>query len=473
MRNPQETRRARTTRRLAGVAALAMAFVAQHAGAVTLSPHGIGQALIYPYYTVNKNQDTLVSVTNTDDVGKAIQMRFREGYNGRDTLSFVLFLAAHDTWTASLSAAGEDQVRITTSDDSCTLPSFPPEGTNFRSAGYDGSGEIPADGGPTDFRRTREGFLEMIVGGDVVAGTATQAAITQRPNMYPPSCTIDAGSFVSDLEDSSGGIYGTSAIVDVANGTFFGYNADALAGLSPDVMFAAGNPYPGPTLADASSNDALHGVARAYVETSGGAVAPISYATGIDAVSAVFMADAIYNDYLVSDSLGAATDWVVTFPTKQFYVDSLYGNVPKPPFDHAFTNGGAEVAVTGSIFDREQTGFDFGESCEPQCYSSLMYQTNVVAIGGFAPDFTSRVLGSELDSLALAVNESGSAIMRLSDTSGARVLRGTLDLPNGQDLSLHGLPVTGFMVYNIVNANAAPGVLANYSGAFPHRRSVD
>jgi hypothetical protein len=28
------------------------------------------------------------------------------------------------------------------------------------------------------------------------------------------------------------------------------------------------------------------------------------------------------------------------------------------------------------------------------------------------------------------------------------------------------------MVYNIINANAAPGRLANYGGAFAHRASV-
>ena len=35
-----------------------------------------------------------------------------------------------------------------------------------------------------------------------------------------------------------------------------------------------------------------------------------------------------------------------------------------------------------------------------------------------------------------------------------------------------GLPATGFMVYNIINSNAQPGKLANYSGLFPHRASL-
>src|SRR3954462_8537006 len=110
MRKLFEIRRPHVAYRLAGAAALATSLLASNAGAVTLSPHGIGQALIYPYYTVNKNQDTLLSVTNASDVGKAIQVRFREGWNGRDALSFVLFLAAHDTWTGAVSANGEGAV---------------------------------------------------------------------------------------------------------------------------------------------------------------------------------------------------------------------------------------------------------------------------------------------------------------------------------------------------------------------------
>lgn len=35
--------------------ALAMLFVANFACAVTLNPRGVGQALVYPYYTVNNS----------------------------------------------------------------------------------------------------------------------------------------------------------------------------------------------------------------------------------------------------------------------------------------------------------------------------------------------------------------------------------------------------------------------------------
>ncbi|HKE47551.1 MAG TPA: hypothetical protein VKB52_05770, partial [Rhodanobacteraceae bacterium] len=41
--------------------------------AVTLNPRGIGQVLIYPYYTVNRGQDTLVSLVNTASIAKLVR----------------------------------------------------------------------------------------------------------------------------------------------------------------------------------------------------------------------------------------------------------------------------------------------------------------------------------------------------------------------------------------------------------------
>ena len=90
-----------TTAVVAGIAGVAG--FAGLANAVDLNPDGLGQVLIYPYYTVNKSQDTLFSVVNTTDIGKAVKVRFLEGYNSREVLDFNLFLSPHDVWTARVS----------------------------------------------------------------------------------------------------------------------------------------------------------------------------------------------------------------------------------------------------------------------------------------------------------------------------------------------------------------------------------
>jgi len=77
---------------LAGLAAFACL---QCAHAVYVAPDGIGQALIYPYYTANGDHDTLFSIVNPHgSPAKAVKVRFFEGRNGRRVLEFNLYLAA-------------------------------------------------------------------------------------------------------------------------------------------------------------------------------------------------------------------------------------------------------------------------------------------------------------------------------------------------------------------------------------------
>src|SRR3954470_21974481 len=81
-----------------------LAMLAASAGcahAVSLNANGMGQVLIYPYYTVNAGQQTLLTVVNTSGAGKALKVRFLEARNGRTVLDFHLFLSARDIWSAA------------------------------------------------------------------------------------------------------------------------------------------------------------------------------------------------------------------------------------------------------------------------------------------------------------------------------------------------------------------------------------
>jgi hypothetical protein len=167
-------------------AAFACFGLAQSAHAVMLDPRGLGQALVFPYYTVNAGQDTLLTVVNTSGVGKAVKVTFREGYNGRETLSFDLFLSAHDSWVGAVSAidgSAASGARLSSPDHSCVdyIPAFP---YPFSSAAYTGGIAGPGgagyakDSGPQTIDRTREGFIEMIEIGDIAPGSATDLATT-------------------------------------------------------------------------------------------------------------------------------------------------------------------------------------------------------------------------------------------------------------------------------------------------------
>ena len=128
---------------LAAAGMLGAAGVAQ---AVNVSADGLGNVLIYPYYTVRNDSNgnaynTLMSVVNTTASMKAVKVRFREGKNSAEVLDFNVFLSPFDVWTASITPGpvvnppgGQGGGQITTSDKSCTIPSFYTGGQPFSSS---------------------------------------------------------------------------------------------------------------------------------------------------------------------------------------------------------------------------------------------------------------------------------------------------------------------------------------------------
>ncbi len=186
------------------------------------------------------------------------------------------------------------------------------------------------------------------------------------------------------------------------------------------------------------------------------------------------MADAIYNEYLVAHSLGANTDWVVTLPTKSFYTDPVYGtSVPAAPFESIFAEGIAPAYVRGTAYDREEGTLDFGCEglCPPIATASLSYAVDVLPIeNAVTPALVSGVFGSTLTPFAIPpYGDDGQIALRFDDP--AQQLPGGINA-DGNEITLIGLPVTGYMAYNVINTNAQPGMLANYSGLFRHRSTT-
>ncbi|MES2932272.1 MAG: hypothetical protein V4805_02125 [Pseudomonadota bacterium] len=70
------------------VAALGAMGAMDTASAVNVNSNGLGQVLIYPYYSVRGGMDTYVSVVNTTASAKAVKVRFTEGKNSREVLDF-------------------------------------------------------------------------------------------------------------------------------------------------------------------------------------------------------------------------------------------------------------------------------------------------------------------------------------------------------------------------------------------------
>jgi len=468
---------------VAGIAGVAG--FASLANAIELNPDGLGQVLIYPYFTVNKGQDTLVSVVNTDAVnGKVVKVRFLEGYDSREVLDFNLFLSPNDVWTGTVSEVGNGG-GVKTDDRSCTFPKFT-QGTykGFLTYTFDGTINVK-DGGPTDLTRTREGYLEMIQMADVPPNTDLFATTLHHAGV--PECDTDLiGNSITgstEVVAPTGTLFGSGGIVNVHQGTFFGYNADAIDGFFTE-PHVTGSGDTRPSLQQYDNT-------VAYVFNNGALLSLDygAYVDGADAVSAVYQSDTIYNEYVTDSNIGATTDWVVTFPTKRFYVDPAYVGTAGPaiqPFNEVFDSA-SNVEVKVTQYDREE-GTIVPQDCDPSnptpgsdCDwspsppinvrpSSLPYEVNVISLLDADADGageTSGVLGSKLVFNIPPFASAGWIRMDMATgDGGSHVLR-----PAANGTQLRGLPATGFEVFNLINADVSGGVLANYSGLFRHRAS--
>lgn len=471
------------------VALAATLGAAASAHAVNVDQNGLGQVLLYPIYTAEEGNVTAVHVTNTTNAYKAVKVRFVEGMNSQEVLDFNLYLSPNDVWTGGVvqTATG---AALVTQDNSCTAGALATEGQPFVTFLFDGSFNVPntafqrADS-VSSAARTRVGHLEVIEMGEVdptlvlVPATGGASAVTagtairHGANGVPGNCDAvrsawnTGGVWLTDatagMRAPTGGLYGSSTVVNVEAGTEFGVEVTALANFSVNQIHAQ------PGDLDPSLNNSqltatfANGASRLYAE-------------GIDAVSAVLMKESIKNDFAYGAGLNAQTDFVVTFPTKVLYVNNggaVAGNVYTPaPALAPFTAGWnvdtskACETINVSYYDREertqQLSVNQISPRPPQAQGiALCYETNVFSIGD------SKVIGGEFVRTQLNLDSSfQTGWLNINLTGAGRQLR-----DDGGVVTHNGLPAIGFAATAIQNGDVG-GLLSNYAGAYTHKATA-
>jgi hypothetical protein len=476
---------------LAGIAGVAG--ISNMANAVYLNPDGLGSVLVYPYYTVNGGNATLITVVNTTDQGKAVKVRFLEAYNSREVLDFNLYMSPFDVWVAAVAPSGTG-AQLLTNDNSCTVPAIPHVGVPFRTSAFDGSiASQPKDGGPTSLLRTREGYVELIEMGTVTNDSqSTLDAITHGSSGVPSNCNQvvkawSGGGYwvqdaLTDISDPSGGLFGSGSVINVAEGTIAAYNAEAI-----DAFYAAA------TIATHTAPGSLAPSIKSATNTTSnvfanGTLVTTPYTDGVNAVSSLFMVDNVYNEYNVESGTNASTEWVVMFPTKRFYVDkpNLYaGTVAAKPFDVLFTSasGGTSCSPVGLQFwNREEatttTGVDFSPA-PTAAGTALCWEAQVVTFnqGGAASTVLGSTLQANIDLTSVGFANGWARIDFTTDSNG--IVDSNHELPVAYEAATGtataqagnvflGLPATGFSVIEYINGNVG-GALANYTGLYRHK----
>lgn len=402
----------RSTLALAVAAAAGIGCVTS-VSAVNLSDTGLGEVGIVPYYTVRNGFDTNISVVNTsNEYVVAFKIRFRELENSRDARDFNVFLSPNDVWNATVTLGENGVPFIRTADTSCTAPWYQPPGGD-RDAGFvetgrtaegnpikemdftniDWTGRSLAfptpDGGNASVERAQEGYIEVIEMGVAVPEVSQLAAYavhgsTQNcqaiadvyaPRNAPITVTgsglgCEIGSSFAVGETASGeqafqaeyceplNLLKVSAnLINVNYGAGIGLPVTTLANyFNPDAAENLAAPAARDLNAEPGSVDP--NLAQAFPATSvqlaNGLAVSTNFTEARDATSSLFSANEILNEYGVGGSGNAQTAWVITFPTKNFYVDPALNITGDPsPFQEMFT-GSSCVVVTYSYYDREE-----------------------------------------------------------------------------------------------------------------------
>ena len=346
----------KTAMSLAVTAALLGGAVSAY-GSMYTNDRGLGEAMVYPFYSSANGNDTYVHVVNTTEYTKAVKVRFVEARNSTEVLDFNLYLSPYDEWAGVITrntAEGSTGAIIRTVDNSCTVPEL---GT----AGGANVGELAGtqttlpngkilrdqpfvnfkylddaernENAETGLVRTTEGYIEVIEMGQLSPNLGLGADAVHGSDGVPADCDAlvaawtttggQQGIWAADAQAEllqntglgwvGGGLYGYGVLINVENGTAAGYDAVAIEGFNDPEAPAPLHFPPGlerPSLEDANQE---------VVIFSDGAATEYFFGNGQDAASALFSTSGIANDYVVDPDIDALTDWVITMPTKRSY----------------------------------------------------------------------------------------------------------------------------------------------------------
>lgn len=488
-------------------AVLAGLGVAGTAEAVYQDVNGVGQVLIYPYYTVQSASgnafNTYMSVVNTTNKAKVVKVRFREGKTSAEVLDFNLYLSPNDVWTAGVvpaDATATSTARLFTTDVSCTNPPIPATGVDFRNFLYLTGGD--ALGTTTGVDRTREGYFEIIEMGTLTGVAA--ANVTHGATGVPANCAAVQGQTVVLLtvEAPQGGLMGGATLINVATGADFTYKADALAEFRVAPFYTdIANDAPNLSSADDNSVVVNTGTLTAAGAPAGATVYRTTFVTvsgalsGARAVASIYMHTDVMNEFVLDTATQSTTDWVITQPVKRFFVDST---TARQPYTNVLTATGACETINFTFFNREErgaaaSGVDFSPAPPAGAANSLCWESTVMAIRNGATHLPAATASTVLGSLNLTnVNVTaglqngwgyvtfigaGASVLGMGG-AGERAITSPppMVVAATPAVTFFGLPTTGFMVRSFRNGNLACGTATcqgNYGGLFAHSYRVD
>ncbi len=311
------------------------------AQAVHVNPEGTGQVLLFPYYNAQEGYITNINLVNSTSETKAVRIRIKEGADSYDVRDFNVYLSPEDIWTGSIKANG-GKGSISTTDRSCAYPA------QMTATCKDGKCEASVDFDtavfPVKDSDTLEGYVEVIEMG-VVTNPKVVAGVNHLDGQ-PVNCGAvkdawyrnefqqGSGSKAAGLTAPTGGLFGSSAILNVQEGTAVAVDPIALENYTTEPYHTKPDDpllFDRPSLASGSvttSEVLIGGSSPQLLKTEWNTltVDPCE-AEGYPAcgknpypVAHALQAHSLMNEYFVdpSNNYDGHTDWVVTLPMKRY-----------------------------------------------------------------------------------------------------------------------------------------------------------
>jgi len=508
--------------------ALGAATLTSPSQAVNLSDNALGSVAIVPMYST-RGTDTYISIVNTSPTDAiALKIRFREADNSRDARDFNIVLSPNDVWVGVVTVNAAGIPLVQTADTSCTAPALlASDATNpgmkgkvFTTADYDGSTSLGQDAkaaADIGIDRTTDGHFEIIEMGSSVPGPDTAegrniAGYASHGSGYF-DCSVVAEAMTYTTEPARGMDYPATEqfyppieSMKVAT-TLLGVST-GLASMVPITTLqgfdtADQNIIYDPGSTDPNLNNANPAHATQIVN---GAVTETDFTHGVDAVSSLIMATEIINEYAVGGAAAALNDWVVTFPTKNFYVDgmlmlqqgvanntetsTLKISVGRPPFSKVFVGTASDGLIPSSpvpqmndgngacervafiYYDRDEVGHvGDGFSPTPVGKDVLCFETQTLQFGA-TPILNGRNNSRVI--LAAGFTSGWMDMTFISPVAAVTGLPAPYYTPANDVVSAQlGLPVISFGVKELTNGVIGPNVLNyGFTQEAAYRRAV-
>lgn len=441
------------------------------AGAVELSTDGSGQVLLYPLFLTGSSFQTLFEIRNQSAEGKALRFVVKDPVNGRPTLSLNIYLTAGDSWSGALFTADlqatVDQSTASLApwnDLSCTFPSrasVPAGGLALSDEFF--SEDLSDILAPQS--RLALGFVEVYEMGTLSTELAGNCAEIDQRWAQGGIWTTTPGQ---DLSAPRGGVEGYAIVVNTEQGRAHQYEALALQNFRTEPLHTDPRSSRQPSLMDvfpAESRVVQNLVFGNQIVRSERISTWSDFP--VHAVDALLMATEARTDFSVSPDFGGITFAALNFPTRTYHVDRQGYFLPQgqdrvlEPFKASLPLAPGETLadniIAVSIIDREGRGFELQPfagraNCDlANGAVSIIFKSNTIG-------FTEPCAYTRAEFRVPSNASEGEVRYQLSG-----------ELVSDEGDVYQGLPVAGFVIQSITNANIElrPGVegIANYGWA--------